>query len=200
MGEVLVGFPVYSAHSCPGGLFTTRCVTKSNTGQLQCLMRKAEAASCTTLGRDQAGRQTQLPQFCSSLHFLLSQMPLEAHMGFLPVLPSSQEHPKQRADKMERSQPLLPQRPKNRPGFVEPFLWHRGAGCRLRDFHVLLGPCFHRIYLELLHHLHAHIHGRAGALLHGRARVLGATAEIKFYILAQKLLCEPRAKEIKGTS
>lgn len=150
-----------------------------------------------------------IPRCCPSLHFALSKMALEAHMGFLAALSSAQECPKRCCTghcpgliRWSSPSPLCPWRPRYRPGFVEPFLRQRGAwaGCRLRDLHVLLRPCFHGIHLELLCRLHAHIHGHAGALLCGRARVLGATAETKFYILAQQLAHEPRAKEIKGTS
>lgn len=76
------------------------------------------------------------------------------------------------------------------------FLWHRGAGagCRLRDLHVLTGPYFHGVHLELLQCLHVHIHRHAGTLLCGRAHVLGATAERKFYMLSQQLAHKCRGK------
>lgn len=56
MGEVLVGFPVYSAHSCPGGLFTTRCVTKSNTWAAAVVDEKSRSSILHYLGKRSGGQ------------------------------------------------------------------------------------------------------------------------------------------------
>lgn len=218
MGEILVGFPVYSCvfpFWRPLLSLQPGVLPNVPLGHLQWLImrsRRAEAASCNALGRDRVGRQTQLPWHTQMLPFLTLcsfKKGFGSTHGIPAALSSAQGRPKRCCTghcpgliRWSGPSPLCPWRPRYRPGFVEPFLRQRGAwaGCRLRDLHVLLRPCFHGIHLELLCRLHAHIHGHAGALLCRRAHVLGATAETKFYILAQQLPREPRAKEIKGTS
>lgn len=126
-------------------------------------------------------------------------------MEILSPLSSTQKHPDPCCTRHCKTQVPAPEifacgGQQYRPRFIESFLWHQGAGasCSLRDLHILTGPCFHGVHLECLRCLHAHIHRHAGALLQGRAHLLGVTAERKFDILSQQRPREPRAKEIKS--